>query len=101
MILCNYINTMSPESFRNFYIIMCENKIIKLFKDKSIGLNQLLQFYNMNEIKSALHSILLDKNNNIYVPDQSKYSKILRYLEYGGENIKPVHLFSNVNKLVN
>lgn len=100
MILCNKSSFMNSQTFRNYYIYLCENKIVSLLKDKSIGLSQLLQIYDLNDIKSALQSINIDKNNNLYIPDQSNESKIIRYLEFGGENVKATHLFSNINKSI-
>lgn len=100
MILTHNNSIMSPTTFRNYYIYMCEYNLINLIKNKSIGISQLLQIYNLNEIKSALQDINVDKYNNVYIQDQLPSSKIIRYLEYGGENVKPTHLFSNMNKSI-
>lgn len=100
MILAHNNSMMNPNTFKDYYIYMCEQNLIKMIKDKSIGLSQLLKIYDLNDIKLALNDIKINKHNDIYIEDQLPSSKIIRYLEYGGENVKPTHLFSNMNKSI-
>ena len=78
-------------SIRNLFIQMFNYELINLANNNSLGLNQVLQIYTMEDIKRAINSIGYN-NGYLEVPEQSKASKILRYLEYGGENVRPTHI---------
>lgn len=89
-------------SIREMFIHLCNAKLIKLQKDKSLGLIQLLDKYSLQDIKSSFKDIYINENGYLCTPEQSKSSYILRYLEYGGEDVRSTHLISSVkNDLYN
>ena len=83
-------------SVRNIFINMCEKQLIKLQKDNSLGLKQLLELYSLEDIEQAFNQIYVNKDRQLVIPEQSISSYILRYLEYGGEGVRPTHLLSTV-----
>jgi hypothetical protein len=83
-------------SAKEMFIILSNAQLIKLHNEGSLGLSQLEKLYSLSEIKQSFNSIRLDNKGYLYIPEHTKQSKILRYLEYGGENIPPTHLISDV-----
>ena len=86
-------------SIREIFIQMCDAQLIKLMKDNSLGLLQILEKYDISDIKRAFRQIYVN-GNYLAAPERTETSKILRYLEYGGENIRPTHLLSSVKRLI-
>lgn len=102
MIIVNCRNFLQGAiSIRSLYINICNYELNNLVDSNSLGLFQILDKYNINEIKEAINSITIS-NNYLIVPEQTKASVILRYLEYGGEDIKAIHFLSKAkSKLYN
>lgn len=89
-------------SIREMFIQLCDAQLAQLQKDNSLGLMQLSEVYNLREIKSAFRDVYINEDGYLCTPEQNKSSHILRYLEYGGENVRPTHLISSVkSKLLN
>lgn len=85
---------LSPE-----YILRQLKQIIyviylSLKENHSESVLMISELFSDKEIKDAINSIYLDKHRNIVSDSQSRYDKILRYLEYGGEAVKSPHLIS-------
>jgi hypothetical protein len=75
--------------------------LLLLLKDKSLGLTQMLDRYSLYEIKNALRDIKIDDKGIIYIPERTKSDYIIRYLEFGGDGVRPTHLISSVtNNLI-
>ena len=74
--------------------------LLLLYKDKSLGLTQLLNRYSLYDIRKALQDIKIDNDGIIYVPERTKSDYILRYLEFGGDGVRPTFLVSSVTKKI-
>lgn len=59
----------------------------------------LLSIYSEEEIYEAIDAIYY-KDYAIFAPITGQYGKILRYLEYGGQNVKQRKLLSKVSRKV-
>ena len=90
MINCNDFS-QGADTLKLLYINLCDMYLEQLNQNKSLALNQFLTKYNINETRQAFRNIILDNNNFLCFPDDNI---ILRYLEYGGEDIRPTHLLS-------
>ena len=99
MILLNANNFyQSPRVILNMYKNLLDIRYNTLRTSKNETILSLLRIFTHQEIEKAIEDIFLDKNNNIIIDSQSKSSVILRYLEYGGENVRSLFLLSNVKK---
>lgn len=80
---------------RDNFIKMCDLELTRLQKDNNLGLMQLSQIFDLNEIKEAFRDCYI-ANGILQTPENTRSSLILRYLEFGGESTKPTHLLSLV-----
>ena len=55
---------------------------------------------SLEDIKRLVRTITLSSDGFLHTPEIGKYSMILRYLEYGGQEIKPIHLLSISKKIL-
>lgn len=85
-------------SIREQFINLCNIELLNLQKRDSLGLNQLLEKYDISDIRLAFRQINVDKDGYLIIPEQTKSSIILRFLEYGGDDIRPTHLISTVKR---
>lgn len=101
MIITNCNNFIQGAyTVRKIYINICRTQLYKLQATHNVGLMQLTKLYDISDIVSAFYSIVINSNGYIEVPEHTKAAKILRYLEYGGENVKPTHLLTDSNKIL-
>lgn len=98
MILKQSNSYLSSNVFRDVYVFYCKNKIVEMIKNQELGMQQILQMYSIDDINNSLDSIRLNQEGDLYIPEQEDSSVVLRYLEYGGENVRALHLFTKVNK---
>lgn len=82
------------ETLRTLYIQLCDIYLGQLYQDNSIALKQILERYSMKDIRDAFRNISVDNQGYLFISDKSRYSMLMRYLEFGGENIKPTHILS-------
>ena len=88
-------------SIREMFIQLCNKELIKLKKHNNLALLQILDIFDLDEIKQSFKDISVDIYGNLIIPEHTKSSRILRYLEFGGENAKPTHLLTNVSNEIN
>ena len=89
-------------SIREIFIQLCDGELIRLQKDNSLGLHQVLNKFDISDIKRAFRNITINEYGSLVVPDNTEAEFILRYLEYGGEDVRPTHLISSAKtQLVN
>ena len=62
-------------------------------QDINLGLRQLLEIYDIEEIQDAISKFQYD-GISFVIQDGTSFSKIIRYLEYGGENVRPPKLIT-------
>ena len=98
LIRCNKF-LQGANSIREYYIKMCEYQLAKLQKDNSLGLLQLLDKYDLEDIKRAFRFIYVN-GSCLSIPERTEASRILRYLEFGGEDVRPTHLLSTVSNKI-
>lgn len=63
------------------------------------AIKQLLELYSSSEVLDAMNDIYIN-GNNLETPERGKSSEILRYLEFGGEDVRSMHLISRSLKKV-
>lgn len=102
MILMNcHKYKVEPSTLREIYIKCCNMCLLDLQVRESLGLKQLLKLYDISDIKRAFNSISIDNFGHLYIPEQSYQNTLLRYLEFGGQGVRPTHLLSNAkDKLI-
>lgn len=66
-------------------------------QNTNLGLKQLLEQVSLDDILEAISLIQYD-GISLTIQDNTKYSKILRYLEYGGQGVRPSNLISRTLK---
>ena len=100
MIILNCNSLIHPsESIRQSFINLCNIELYRLQNDNSLGLSQLIDKYSLNDIKSSFEDCYI-LNGILQIPEGTTSSIILRYLECGGEGIRPCYFLTNVkNKL--
>lgn len=91
---CNGL-PLGDSVLRDNFIKLCDLELTRLQKDNNLGLMQLSQIYSLKEIKNAFRESYI-ANGILQTPENTKSSHILRYLEYGGEDVRPTHLLSIV-----
>lgn len=88
------------ESIRKAYILLCNSLVTKLLNSNDIRLLQLLKIYSLNDIRLSINNITINNKGDIISPEHTRFSKILRYLEYGGDSVKSMHLLSKTTNIV-
>lgn len=98
LIDCKNFNNNIIE-IKNIYISMCDLCLTTLYKNKNLGLLQFQDEFNLSfeETRQLIQEVYVDNGRYLSIPDDNIK---LRYLEFGGENIKPTHLFSKSIKLL-
>ncbi len=83
-------------TIRNVYISIFDTYLEKLYKNQSLGLKQFQEKFDLSleDIKRLIRTITLTRDGFLITPEHGKHSMILRYLEYGGQDVKPIHLMS-------
>lgn len=93
LINCKNIN-VHPYIVRNLFV----NNLIANFKkaeyERSLPIMQLLEEFSENDIMNAIKSIYYN-GEFVAVPETTGDSLIVRYLEFGGENVKASNLVSS------
>ena len=86
----------SAGTIRNIYISICRTYLSKLDKHQSLGLKQLQDKLDLSldDISDLLNTIILSEDGFLNTPENNRNSMILRYLEYGGQDVRPIHLLS-------
>lgn len=86
----------SAGTIRNIYISICSTFLLKLDEHQSLGLKQIQDKFNLSleDIRRLLNTIVLSKDGFLNTPENNRNSILLRYLEYGGQDIRPIHLLS-------
>lgn len=100
MILLDCTNfSKSPIALKMIYINILNNIILTKKQNKSLEASHILDIFSIKEILEALDFIIIDKNRNLKIQENTKASKILRYLEFGGEGVRPNHILSETKKI--
>lgn len=85
------------------YLNKVVNQIILLlklyFEQKKHDYKALLNLYSEEEIYNAISSIFIS-GKSVYAPISGKNGIILRYLEYGGKDVKANKLLSKVSRAI-
>lgn len=102
MILLKPSNYMqSIDSMKSIFISLCDMEVVNQLKTNSMGFKQVLDIYDLEDIKMSYRTIVIDFRGYLTIPEQSKQSKILRLLEYGGENVQSTHFITKVINKIN
>lgn len=101
LINCRDFNK-SAGTIRNMYVSICDTYLEKMNRNQSLGLKQIQEKFDLSleDIKRLIRTITLSSDGFLHTPEIGKYSMILRYLEYGGQEIKPIHLLSISKKVL-
>lgn len=86
---CSRFNKLPLEIkplYLNFISIQLTNKL----KHRDLAFSQVLDNYSINQIKEAFNSVYIDKDYIITQPGTIQ-DKIIRLLEFGGQNTKASH----------
>jgi len=86
----------SAGTIRNMYISICDTYLSKLDKHQSLGLKQIQDKFNLSldDLRRLIRTIVLSEDGFLNTPENNRNSMLLRYLEYGGQDIRPIHLLS-------
>ena len=87
-----------PSVVREIFIDLCNAELVNLQRHNSLGLNQLLEDYHLDDIRRAFNQIEINNYGMLIIPEQTKASFILRYLEFGGQNVRPTHLITTTRR---
>lgn len=84
---------------KNIFISFCYLCLTNMHKQNHLGLRQFQEEFNLSfeEVEQLIQEIYIDNRRYLSIPDNNIK---LRYLEFGGENIKSTHLFSKAKKLL-
>lgn len=95
LINCKDFNK-STGTIRNIYISICDTLLYKFDNNNLLGLRQLQEKFNLSvdDIRRLIRNIILSEDGFLNTPENNKDSILLRYLEYGGEKVRPIHLLS-------
>ena len=99
-IIRSNIFPLGANSIREIFIQICNMELLELYKNKSLGLSQMLDKYSESDIRDAFKSIYVDKDYYLSIPEHSNSDVLLRFLEFGGEGIKPTHLLSKAKQRI-
>jgi hypothetical protein len=69
---------------------------LKLSNDKSI--NKIIELFGNDKIIKAINNMRINYLSQIVIDEHTEDSLIARYLEFGGQDIKAIHLFSRSRK---
>ena len=75
----NYL--LNSSSLKSNFIYMCDLELAEMRKSNLKGLNQILDIYDISDIKRAYNSVYVDFKGNLLIPEQTTQSQILRLLE--------------------
>lgn len=89
---------LNPNAIRELFIIYCNKELSQLLNNKSKDLRTILEKYSIEDIKSALNTMTIDKDGNLIVPEHLTSSVILRELEFGSNNVNALHILSKTKK---
>lgn len=90
----NYI--INPEAIRVIYLNLLELKLKSnpnLYNLKNI--EKLIEDNKIPNIRYLFNAIDIDSKGNIYFYDHDREGRVLRYIEFGGEYIKPTHILKD------
>lgn len=100
MILFDYsLLKRIPLSIKPLYLHYTQIELVNKFKYKDLAFSQVLKYYSLDDIKEAFNSIYVE-DNFIKIKDNTDEDRLLRLLEFGGQNVKASHLISDINKLI-
>lgn len=81
-------------SVKEIYKHLVLMEIEKLKASNDLSLKQFFNLYTEEDLRKALDSIQYDGKGFMLVQEHTKNNLILRYLEFGGESVKPTHILS-------
>lgn len=93
VILTNRYNHIDMVTMKKFFINILNKEYQKEKYGESIQSLQINQMFTDDEVYDAIHSIYI-KGDRLEIPERGKNSDIMRYLEFGGEGVRPMHLIS-------
>lgn len=91
--LSKYYNL--PLTIKPLFVQIADIELVNKMKYGTLGLNQLLEYYTLDELKFALNQVQI-KRGFLYVEPNTKAERIIKLLEFGGPHIKPVHLITEI-----
>lgn len=96
LIDCKYLDR-NPIEIKNMFIPICDMYLDKMYQSKHLGLLQFQKEFNLSfeEVEQLIQEVYIENNRYLAIPDNNIK---LRYLEFGGENIKSTNLFSKSKK---
>ena len=92
---------MNPYIVRGYYIKFLEYRLKtnpNLYNLTKI--EELIKENGIPNIKSLFQVIDVDVNKNLYIPANDIRGKVLRYIEFGGESIKPTHILFDTTRMM-
>ena len=102
MILLNTSDfILNPYSIRHSFILLLEYRL-RTYSDV-YNLSKIEQIVKENKIPNiqALFEVIdVDSNKNLYIPFDDIRGKVLRYIEFGGESIKPTHILKDTTRII-
>lgn len=99
IILDNKSNTMNIMVLKKLVQILIYKEFEKAKSGDAINIRQILEIYSESDIRNAIEDIYVN-GNRLEIPEKGKSSEILRYLEFGGEDVRSLRLISrSVKKL--
>lgn len=99
IILDNKSNTMNIMVLKKLVQILIYKEFEKAKSGDAINIRQILELYSESDIRNAIEDIYVN-GNRLEIPEKGKSSEILRYLEFGGEDVRSLRLISrSVKKL--
>ena len=101
LINCNDFN-INPNIVIETYISIFKIYLDKLYRNNSKSLQYILDKFNLNidDLKELVNDITLSSDGFLNLQDNSRDFLLLRYLEYGGQNVKSMHILSNSKKML-
>ena len=99
IVLKNTYQNIDMINLRKFFVSILDKEYRKEVYGGSISVMQVSQLYSESEIYDAIHSIYIN-GNNLEIPERGRNSEIMRYLEFGGEEVRPMHLITKSIKQI-
>ena len=95
MILMKKVDThLSPRLLKTYYKMIFKDLFNRSMKHNRKATKQLLNAFTLEEIYNSVESIYL-RNRNLYAPDKGHNGLVLRYCEFGGQDVDALHLLSD------
>lgn len=88
-------------SIKEIYKHLVLMEIEKQRADNNIALQQFFTIYTEEDLRKALDAIQYEGRGFLVIQEHTRENQILRYLEFGGESVKPTHILSKAKFALN